>query len=69
MGITNDVGKVGGCICAVSLMLDSLCVSLSAAIRLKPKGVVWGNVVWHDFFQCVPRRPRTKLGADADIVL
>ena len=44
-------------------------MSLSAGIRPKSKGVAWGNVVWHDFFQRVPRRPRTKLGADAGIFL
>ena len=42
-----------------------LCVSLSAGIRPKSKGVAWGNVVWHDFFERLPRRPRKKLGADA----
>ena len=25
MGITNDIGTVGGCVYAVSLMLDSFC--------------------------------------------
>ena len=46
-----------------------LCVSLSAGIRPKSKGVAWGNVIWHDLFQRVPRRQRKKLGADAGIVL
>ena len=40
-------------------------MSLSAGIRPKSKGVAWGNVVWHDFFERLPRRPRKKLGADA----
>ena len=55
MGITNDVCKVGGCVYAVSLMLDSFCASACQLEFVRsPQG--WRGGMWFGmiFFSVCP---------------